>query len=128
MKPMRKLLTGMAAFWLAAALPTGAGATSYDPLPHGEETAATGVAPGSTVHLFCGGSSQIRQAPRVGERLALASRSCSDGRSPGSIRVVGRIGKFCIRGEVLEGRVRLYDRAERDGLYFLVIPGEACPD
>jgi hypothetical protein len=99
--------------------------TSYDPLAHGEE----GLAPGDTVFLFHGGTDEARRSLAVGEVLVV-SRPGEDGvsRVAGKIRVAAPAGAFCLRGEVLEGSVRVHDLAAREGqgVYSLVVPESVC--
>jgi hypothetical protein len=114
-------------FSLALAVPMHAAATSYDPLPREEEPAGMEMAGGATVFLFHSGTEQVRRSLQVGDVLEV-SRVGPDGasRGVGKIRVAAFLGAVCLRGEVLEGKVRQHDLAEKDGVYCLVIPEAVC--
>jgi hypothetical protein len=114
-------------FSLAMAVPMGVAATSYDPLPRQDEPAGMELTAGMTVFLFHSGTEQVRQSLHVGDVLEI-SRVGPDGASlsVGKIRVAAFLGAVCLRGEVLEGRIRPHDLAEKDGVYYLVIPEAVC--
>jgi hypothetical protein len=124
---MRWVGTGLFVATVAAAVPLRAAATSYDPLTREEEPAAAEMAAGATIYLFHSGTEQVRRALQVGDVLEV-TRVGADGTAlgVGKIRVTASAGAVCLRGEVLEGRVRLHDVAEKGGVSCLVIPKAAC--
>lgn len=123
------VMGGAAALWLAAAVPTGAGAASYDPLTQGGEEAPAEMAKGAAVHLFSSGNEQMAKSLHAGDVLTVLGRTGgADARPVGSIRVTALVGKTCVAGEVLEGNVRIHDLVVKDGVYFLVIPAALCTE
>ena len=104
------------------------GATSFDPLPREQETAAREISPGETVFLFHSGTPEVRRSLKIGDVLGVF-RVGRDGsiRSVGGIRATAFVGEFCLRGEVIEGRILQQDVAEKNRTYLLVIQGALCP-
>lgn len=103
------------------------GATSFNPLPFERDLSAPEMAPGDTVFLFHSGTGETRSSLLPGATLGV-SRLDSEGkhRPVGTIRAAAFVGEFCLRGEVTEGKILLHDLAEKDHVYYLVIPEILC--
>jgi hypothetical protein len=122
-------MVGMAvAALLAGALagPTKTHGTSYNPLTADECPGAAGSAPGAAVFLFHGGSEAARSLIRAGEVLTV-SRPGGNGRweTVGLVRADAAAGAHCVRCEVVEGELRLYDVAQAAHGVFLLIATDA---
>lgn len=103
------------------------GATSFNPLPFERDLSAPAMVPGDIVFLFHSGTGEVRDSLNPGATVGV-SRVDSEGnrRSVGTLRVAAFVGEFCLRSEVTEGEILLHDLAERDHIYYRVIPEILC--
>ncbi len=102
-------------------------ATSFNPLPFERDLSALEMVPGDTVFLFRSDTGEARNSFNPGVAIGV-SRIDSEGkiRLVGTIRAVAPVGEFCLRGEVIEGKILLHDLAEKDHVYYLVILEVLC--
>ncbi len=112
---------------LVAGWPIHSSATSFDPLPREQEPSAQEMDSGDTVFLFHSGTAQGLRSLKIGDVLGV-SRIGPDGRNRivGAIQASAFVGEFCLRGEVVEGKILPHDLVENDHVYFLVIPEALC--
>lgn len=104
------------------------GATSYDPLPRDPEPATQEIAPGASLYLFHSGTDEIRRSLKIGDVLDVL-RIGPDGRTRtvGAVRATAFAGEFCLRAEVVSGKILPHDVALKKRLFLLVIPEALSP-
>jgi hypothetical protein len=109
------------------ASPATAFAAAYYPLYHLQDGDETAASVGQTIYLFYSGTEEERRSLREGDVLAVSriNRSC-EAAAAGKIRVLGHLGETYLKAEVLEGRIRTGDIAQKEGIACLVIPAEPC--
>lgn len=104
------------------------GATSFDPLPRDPEPATQEIASGASLFLFHSGTDEIRRSLKIGDVLDVF-RIGPDGRirTVGAVRATAFAGEFCLRAEVVSGKILPHDVAEKNRFFLLVIPEALSP-